>query len=114
MAGDTLYNSVTAPFIIVNFTKIAQSALTITNSITKVTINEGSTASINVTTRGGSSSAPVSLTIVAAGSTSECRIDGNILSSTTNGSCTVVALRGADSTFNAVWSDPVVFTFVKP
>lgn len=114
MAGNTEYNSVTAPYIIVNFTKIAQSPLTITNSKTSFEIVDSTTATVDITTRGGSGSAPITLSIVAASSTGECRIDGNVLSSKTGGSCTVVALRGADSTFNAIWSDPVVFTFVKP
>ncbi len=114
MAGNTIFNSVTAPYVIVTFTKIAQSPLTITNSVTAVQINETRTATFDITTRGGSGTGPITLSIVASGSTPGCSIVGNVLSSSTNGSCTVVAFRGADSTFNAIWSDPVVFTFVKP
>jgi hypothetical protein len=38
----------------------------------------------------------------------------NVLTSNGPGSCVVLASRGADATFSATQSDPVVFTFVKP
>jgi hypothetical protein len=114
MAGDAVYNTVTAPYVVINFTKKMQSPLTISNSITAVTVSESSTASITITTRGGSGSSPVTLSLGTVSTAGVCTISGNTLFANSASSCAVVASRGSDPTYSAIWSDPVVFTFVKP
>jgi hypothetical protein len=111
-AGNKTYNSVTAPYLVVNFTPIPQNPLTISNSITAIPVDETSTATVVITARGGAGAAPITFTLGAH--TAGCTLVGNVLSSTTTGSCAVIASRAADGAFTATQSDPVVFTFVKP
>jgi hypothetical protein len=111
-AGNKIYNSVTAPYLVVNFTPIPQNPLTISNSITAIVLNETSPATVTITARGGAGTAPITFTLGAH--TAGCKLEGNVLSSTTTGSCAVIASRAADGAFTATQSDPVVFTFVKP
>ena len=113
MAGNTVYNSVTSTYLVINFTALTQSPLTISNKITAIILNESGTATVAITTRGGSSTAPVIFTS-GAGSTPGCTLVDNVLTSNGPSSCVVIASRGADATFSATQSDPVVFTFVKP
>jgi hypothetical protein len=111
-AGNSTYNSVTAPYLVINFTPIPQNPLTISNSITAIPVNETSTATVTITARGGAGTAPITFTLGAH--TEGCTLVGNVLSSATTGSCAVIASRAADGAFAATQSDPVVFTFVKP
>jgi len=111
-AGNKTYNSVTAPYLVINFTPIPQNPLTISNSITAIPVNETSTATVIITARGGAGTAPITFTLGAH--TAGCTLVGNVLSSATTGSCAVIASRAADGAFTATQSDPVVFTFVKP
>jgi len=111
-AGNKTYNSVTAPYLVINFTPIPQNPLTISNSITAIPVNETSTATVIITARGGAGTAPINFTLGAH--TAGCTLVGNVLSSATTGSCAVIASRAADGAFTATQSDPVVFTFVKP
>ena len=113
MAGNTVYNSVTSTYLVINFTALTQSPLTISNKVTAIILNESGTATVTITTRGGSSTAPVIFSS-GVGSTPGCTLVDNVLTSTGAGSCVVIASRGADATFSATQSDPVVFTFVKP
>jgi hypothetical protein len=111
-AGNNIYNSVTAPYLVINFTPIPQNPLTISNSITAIPVNETSSATVIITARGGAGTAPITFTLGAH--TAGCTLVGNVLSSASAGSCAVIASRAADGAFTATQSDPVVFTFVKP
>ena len=111
-AGNNIYNSVTSNYLVINFTPIPQNPLTISNSITAIVVNETSTATVTITARGGAGTAPITFALGAH--TAGCTLVGNVLSSTTTGSCAVIASRAADGAFTATQSDPVVFTFVKP
>jgi hypothetical protein len=111
-AGNNIYNSVTSNYLVINFAAIPQNPLTISNSITAIPVNESGTATVTITARGGAGTAPITFTLGAH--TAGCKLEGNVLSSTTTGSCAVIASRAADGAFTATQSDPVVFTFVKP
>jgi hypothetical protein len=67
---------------------------------------------LTLTTSGGSGTGAVSFT-ATDGTASGCTVSGSSLSTTSAGTCTVTATKGADDEFDAVSSGPATVTFGK-
>jgi ribosomal protein S11 len=102
-AADSTYAAVTASPISVTVQLNPQTALVAT--ATAVSINVNGTSQLN--TSGGSGTGAVSYAVAAGG---PCSINGNILTGTSAGTCTVTASKAADTAYAAATANALTIT----